>query len=44
MGFAIAGVPCLADSLVQGGSPVLRTKYSAKTPAIANPRTVGGDF
>jgi hypothetical protein len=30
--FAIAEVPCFADSLVQGGSSVLRTKFSAKTP------------
>ena len=31
-GFAIAGVPCFADSLVQGGSSVLRMEFSAKTP------------
>lgn len=31
-GFAIAGVPCFADSFVQGGSSVLRMKFSAKTP------------
>ena len=31
-GFAIAGVPCFADTFVQGGSSVLRTKFSAKTP------------
>ena len=39
-GFAIAGVPCIADIFVQGGSSVLRIKFSAKTPAIANPRNV----
>ena len=32
MGFAIAGVPCFADTFVQGGSSVLRTKFCAKTP------------
>jgi len=31
-GFAIAGVPCFADTFVQGGSFVLRMKFSAKTP------------
>ena len=36
-GFAIAGVPCFADTFVQGGSSVLRTKFSANNPAIANP-------
>jgi hypothetical protein len=39
-GFAIAGVPCFADTFVQGASSVLRRKFSAKTPHIANPRTV----
>lgn len=29
-GFAIAGVPCFADTFVQGGSSVLRMKFSAK--------------
>jgi len=33
-GFAIAGVPCFADTLVQGGSSVLRMKFSAKTPRL----------
>jgi hypothetical protein len=33
-GFAIAGVPCFADTSVQGGSSVLRTKFSAKTPRL----------
>ena len=42
-GFAIAGVPCFADTFVQGGSSVLRMKFSAKTPAIANPRNVSGN-
>jgi hypothetical protein len=36
-GFAIAGVPCFADSLVQGGSSVLRMKFSAKTPRHRKP-------
>jgi len=36
-GFAIAGVPCLADSFVQGGSSVLRMKFSAKTPRHRKP-------
>ncbi|TAF73677.1 MAG: hypothetical protein EAZ53_11600 [Bacteroidetes bacterium] len=31
-GFAIAGVPCFADTLVQGGSSVLRIKFSANKP------------
>jgi len=33
-GFAIAGVPCFADTFVQGGSSVLRMKFSAKTPRL----------
>ena len=33
-GFAIAGVPCFADTFVQGGSSVLRTKLMLKLPAI----------
>lgn len=36
-GFAIAGVPCFADTLVQGGSSVLRMKFSAKTPRHRKP-------
>ena len=36
-GFAIAGVPCFADSFVQGGSSVLRMKFSAKTPRHRKP-------
>jgi hypothetical protein len=32
MAFAIAGVPCFADTFVQGGSSVLRMKFCAKTP------------
>ncbi len=39
-GFAIAGVPCFAETFVQGGSSVLRMKFSANKPAIANPRNV----
>lgn len=31
-GIAIAKVPCLTDTFVQGGSSVLRMKCSAKTP------------
>lgn len=37
MGFAIAGVPFFADTFVQGGSSVLRTKFSAKTPRHRKP-------
>lgn len=37
MGFAIAGVPCFADTFVHGGSLVLRTKFSAKTPRHRKP-------
>lgn len=36
-GFAIAGVPCFANTFVQGGSSVLRTKFSAKTPRHRKP-------
>jgi hypothetical protein len=36
-GFGIAGVPCFADTLVQGGSSVLRMKFSAKTPRHRKP-------
>ena len=36
-GFAIAGVLCFADTFVQGGSSVLRTKFSAKTPRHRKP-------
>lgn len=36
-GFAIAGGPCFADTFVQGGSSVLRTKFSAKTPRHRKP-------
>ena len=31
-GFAIAGIPCLANTFVEGGSSVLGMKLSAKTP------------
>ena len=31
-GLAIAGVPCFADTFVQSGSSIIRTKFSAKTP------------
>ncbi len=37
MGFAIVGVPCFADTFVQGGSSVLRIKFSAKTPRHRKP-------
>jgi len=36
-GFTIAGVPCFADTFVQDGSSVLRMKFSADKPVIANP-------
>jgi hypothetical protein len=36
-GFAIAGVPCFADTLVQGGSSVLRMKFSANNPRHRKP-------
>ena len=36
-GYAIAGVPCFADTFVQGGSSVLRTNFSAKTPHHRKP-------
>jgi hypothetical protein len=36
-GFAIAGVPCFADTFVQGGSSVLRMKFSAQTPRHRKP-------
>lgn len=37
MGFAIAGVPCFADSLVVNESSVLRMKFCAKTPRHRKP-------
>ena len=37
---AIAGVPCFADTFVQGGSSVLRMKFSAKTPPPSPPETL----
>ena len=39
-GFAIAGVPCFADTFVQGGSSVHRIKSIAKTPRHRKPRNV----
>ncbi len=33
-GFAIAGVPCSADSFVVAESSVLRMKFSGKSPAL----------
>jgi hypothetical protein len=36
-GFAIAGVPCFADTFVQGGNSILRMKFSAKTPRHQTP-------
>lgn len=36
-GFAIAGGSCFADTFVQGGSSVLRTKFSAKTSPPSQP-------
>ena len=38
MGFAIAGVACFADTLVQGGSSVLRIKFSANNPRHRKPQ------
>jgi len=44
-GFAIAGVPCFADTFVQGGSSVLRMKFSAKTPRHRKPsKRIRRDF
>jgi hypothetical protein len=37
MGFALAEVPFFAGTLVQGGSSVLRMKFSAKTPRHRKP-------
>lgn len=36
-GFATAGVPCFADTFVQGGSSGLQIKFSAKTPRHRKP-------
>jgi hypothetical protein len=36
-GFAIAGVPCFADTFVQGGSSVLQMKFSAYNPRHRKP-------
>jgi hypothetical protein len=36
-GYAIAGVPCFADTFVQGGSSVLRMKFSANNPRHRKP-------
>ena len=36
-GFAIAGVPCFADTFVQGGTSVLRMEFSSKTPRHRKP-------
>ena len=36
-GFAIAGVPCSAETFVQGGSSVLRMKFSANKPRHRKP-------
>ena len=36
-GFAIAGVPCFADTFVVSESSVLRMKFSAKTPRHRKP-------
>jgi hypothetical protein len=40
-GFAIAGGPCFADTLMQGGSSVLQTKFSAKTPTSPPENVIG---
>lgn len=36
-GFAIAGVPCFAVTFVQGGSSVLRMKFSTNNPRHRKP-------
>lgn len=36
-GLAIAGMVCFAESLVLGGSVVLRIKFGAKTPRHRKP-------
>ena len=36
-GFAKAGVSCFVDTFVQGGSSVLRMKFSVKTPRHRKP-------
>jgi hypothetical protein len=36
-GFAIAGVLCFVDTFVQGGSSVLRMKFSANKPRHRKP-------
>lgn len=36
-GFEIAGVPCFADTFVQGVSSVLRMKFSANNPRHRKP-------
>ncbi len=33
-GFAIAGVPCFANTFVQGGSSVFQIKFCSKSPAL----------
>jgi hypothetical protein len=33
-GFSIARFPCIADTLVQGGSSVLRLNFCAKIPPL----------
>jgi hypothetical protein len=37
-GFAMAGIPCFPDTFVQGGSSVLRMKFTAKTPHLRQAR------
>lgn len=37
MGFAIAGVRCFADTFMQGGSSVIRMKFSANNPRHRKP-------
>ena len=37
IGLPKAGVTCLADSLVLGGSSVLRMKFCAKNPRLRQP-------
>lgn len=37
-GVAIAGIPCIADTFVQGGISVHRMKFSANKPRHRTPR------
>ena len=41
---AIGGLNGFVSTEVQNSTPVLRLKFSAKIPPIANTQTVGGNF